>query len=67
MAARRVERRQFRFPVERGFDFRLTLHGHGWVDLLPFRWEEATSELVTVLAVGHCRSAPSRHSEAARR
>jgi 3-methyladenine DNA glycosylase/8-oxoguanine DNA glycosylase len=52
VAGRRVARRQLRFPVEKGFDLHLTLHGHGWVDLAPFHWDDANAEMSTVLMVG---------------
>lgn len=47
-----VVRKQFRYRVEPGFDFRLTVHGHGWVDLSPFQWDDSTRQLATAVAVG---------------
>jgi len=38
-----------RLPVERPFDLRLCLFGHGWVALAPHRWDEPTKTFTTVL------------------
>lgn len=37
--------------VPEPFELKLVAHGHGWVDLPPFRWDEARAELHTVVHV----------------
>ncbi len=39
-------------PVPSPFELRLCLHGHGWVQLAPHRFDEATGTLATVLELG---------------
>lgn len=47
-----VAKRRFRYRVETGFDLRLVLFSHGWIDLAPFQWSESDQEMTTVLRLG---------------
>ena len=44
--------RTIRLRVDRPFELRLCLFGHGWVALAPHRFDEATSTFTTVLLLG---------------
>lgn len=46
------ERRRTTVTVKSQFDLRLAAFGHGWIDLAPHRWVEATQSLATCIAVG---------------
>lgn len=41
-----------RLATPRGFDLELALHGHGWIQLPPHRWDEASQTWHTALRAG---------------
>ena len=47
-----VERRRFRYRVSSGFELRLVLFSHGWIELEPFHWDDDREVLTTVVSCG---------------
>ena len=47
-----VVQARFRIPVEAEFDLRLTLFGHGWIDLAPFSWSAEAAAMDVVVGIG---------------
>ncbi len=45
-------RRGFRYPLSAGFDLRLVLFSHGWIDLAPLEWDERSLRFTVPLVVG---------------